>query len=101
MRRAAIAKQRIHKNRRLIITATRHITSGSRYALARSLHTVHKLAKERPRAPLRPGAAHIIAHHQYKPFPHPHAPHKQPPTRQQRQTQGRTQTRHKLHSKII
>ena len=90
MRRATITKQRIHKNRRLIIAATRHVTSGSRYALTRSLHTVNKLAKERPHAPLRPGDAHIIAHHQQKSFPHPRAPHKQPPTRQQRQTQGRT-----------
>lgn len=55
MRRATITKQRIHKNRRLIITTTRHVTSGSRYALARSLHTVNKLAKERPHAPQRPG----------------------------------------------
>lgn len=55
MRRATITKQRIHKNRRLIITTTRHVTSGSRYALTRSLHTVNKLAKERPHAPQRPG----------------------------------------------
>lgn len=90
MRRATVTKQRIHKNRRLIVTTTRHVTSGSRYALTRSLHTVHKLAKKRPHAPLRPGAAYAIAHHQYKSFPHPHAPHKQQPTRRQRQTQGRT-----------
>ena len=90
MRRATITKQRIHKNRRLIIATARHVTSGSRYALTRSLHTVHKLAKERPHAPQRPGAAYVIARHQYKSFPRPHAPHKQPPTRRQRQTQGRT-----------
>ena len=101
MRRATITKQRINKNRRLIIATARHVTSGSRYALTRNLHTVHKLTKERPHAPQRPGATHAIAHHQYKPFPHPHAPHKQPPTRRQRQTQGRTQTHHKLHSPSI
>lgn len=65
MRRATITKQRIHKNRRLIITTTRHVTSGSRYALTRSLHTVNKLAKERPHAPQRPRAASAIqARHQ-------------------------------------
>lgn len=90
MRSATITKQCIYENSRLIIAATRHVASGSRYALTRSLHTVHKLAKERPYAPQRPGTAHAIAHHQYKSFPRPHAPHKQPPTRQQRQTQGRT-----------
>ena len=71
MRRATITKQRIHKNRCLIIAPTRHITGGSGYALARILHTVNKLAKERPHAPLRPGAAYAIAHHQYKSFPRP------------------------------
>lgn len=90
MRRATITKQRIYENRRLIIATARHVTSGSRYALTRSLHTVHKLAKERPRAPQRPGTAHAIDHHQQKPFPRPRAPHKHPPTRQQRQTQGHT-----------
>ena len=101
MRHATITKQRIHKNRRLIIATTCHVTSGSLHALTRSLHTVNKLAKERPHAPQRPGASHVIAHHQYKSFPHPYAPHKQPPTRRQHQTQGRTQTRHKLHSPSI
>ena len=90
MRRATITKQRVSENRRLIIAPARHVASGSRYALTRSLHTVNKLTKERPHAPQRPGAAHAIAHHQYKSFPHPYAPHKQPPTRRQRQTQGRT-----------
>lgn len=71
MRRAAITKQRINKNRRLIIATARHVTSGSRYALTRSLHTVHKLTQERPHAPQRPGAAHAIDHHQQKPFPRP------------------------------
>lgn len=71
MRRATITKQRIHKNRRLIIATARHVTSGSRYALTRSLHTVHKLAKERPHAPQRPGTAHAIDHHQQKSFPRP------------------------------
>ena len=91
MRRATITKQRIHKNRRLIITTARHVTSGSRYALTRSPLTVHKkLTKERPHAPQRPRAAYAIAHHQQKSFPRPHAPYKQPPTRRQHQTQGRT-----------
>lgn len=74
MRHATIAKQRISENRRLIITTARHVASGSRYALTRSAHTINKLAKERPRAPLRPGAAYAIAHHQYKSFPRPRAP---------------------------
>lgn len=62
MRHATITKQRIHKNRRLIIAATRHVASGSRYALTRSPHPIHKLTKKRPRAPLRPGTAYAIAH---------------------------------------
>lgn len=101
MRNATITKQRVSENSRLIIATARHVASGSLHALTRSPHTINKLTKERPRAPLRPGAANAINHHQYKPFPRPRAPYKQPPTRQQRQTQGRTQTRHKLHSKII
>ena len=90
MLHATITKQRIHKNRRLIIATARHVTSGSLHALTHRPLTHTKRAKERPHAPHRPGAAHVIARHQYKSFPHPHAPHKQPPTRRQRQTQGRT-----------
>ena len=74
MRNATITKQRVSENSRLIIATTRHVTGGSLHALTRSPHTINKLTKKRPRAPLRPGAAHAIAHHQYKSFPRPRAP---------------------------
>lgn len=62
MRHATITKQRIRENSSLIIATTRHVASGSRYALTRSPHPIHKLTKKRPRAPLRPGTAYAIAH---------------------------------------
>ena len=71
MRHATITKQRIRENSSLIIATTRHVASGSRYALTRSPHPIHKLTKKRPRAPLRPGTAHAIAHHQTKALPAP------------------------------
>ena len=70
MRHATITKQRIRENSSLIIATTRHVASGSRYALTRSPHPIHKLTKKRPRAPLRPGTAYAIAHarcHRLKP----------------------------------
>lgn len=84
VRHTAITKQRIHKNRRLIVTTTCHVTSGSRYALTRSLHTVHKLTKERPHAPQRPGprvTAVSYRHRLPNPLSRHQAPHSpKPPT---------------------
>ena len=71
MRHATITKQCIRENSSLIIATTRHVASGSRYALTRSPHPIHKLTKKRPRAPLRPGTAYAIAHHQTKALPAP------------------------------
>lgn len=74
MRNATITKQRVSENSRLIIATARHVASGSLHALTRSPHTINKLTKKRPRAPLRPGTANAIDHHQQKPFPRPRAP---------------------------
>ena len=100
VRHTAITKQRIHKNRRLIVTTARHVTSGSRYALTRSLHTVNKLAKERPHAPQRPGAAHVIAHHQQA-LSTPTRNQSNPNERPQLSNNSHAQACQKLHSHII
>lgn len=71
MLHATITKQRINKNRRLIVTTARHVTSRSLHALTHRPLTHTKRAKERPHAPQRPGAAYVIARHQYKSFPRP------------------------------
>ena len=84
MRHATITKQRIRENSSLIIATTRHVASGSRYALTRSPHPIHKLTKKRPRAPLRPGTRATAVSYRHRlqtPLsrrPAPHSP--KPPT---------------------
>lgn len=84
MRNATITKQRVSENSRLIIATARHVASGSLHALTRSPHTINKLTKERPRAPLRPGTRATAVSYRHRlqtPLsrrPAPHSP--KPPT---------------------